>query len=71
MQSAKYNIRVSSLPDGWRWELIDRSGGAILSGAAPDYEAAMESGWRAVRSFVPASSNQFPEIILSNCKGRH
>ncbi|HVY32960.1 MAG TPA: hypothetical protein VG960_00940 [Caulobacteraceae bacterium] len=71
MQGAKYNIRVTPLPGGWRWELIDQGGGSILSGAAPDHEGAMESGWRAVRSFVPASSKQYPEIVLGDCNVRH
>ena len=69
MQGAKYNIRVTPLPHGWRWELIDPNGGAIVTGTAPDHEGAMDSGWRAARSFIPASTNYFPEIVLGDRGG--
>jgi hypothetical protein len=71
MQTSRHAIKVTPGAEGWTWELIDSAAGKIAFGVAPDQEGVMESGWRAARSIVPASSNQFPEIFLGDREVRH
>jgi hypothetical protein len=64
MQSVKQAIKVARLEDGWAWLLLNGEGASMAAGAAAGQEAAMETAWRAARSFAPAGARIYPEITV-------
>jgi hypothetical protein len=64
MQNLKQAIKVARVEDGWTWLLLNGDGAPAAAGTAPAQEAAMESAWRAARSFAPASGRVYPDIIV-------
>lgn len=64
MQSVKQAIRVARVGDGWAWQVLNGEGAPAAAGTAQAQETAMESAWRAARSFAPAVARVYPDIIV-------
>jgi hypothetical protein len=65
MQTSGQIIKVARIADGWTWTLTDAQGAPAAVGTAPEQQSAMETAWRAARSF---SWGAYPEVIVEQVK---
>ena len=64
MQDAKSAIRVARIDGGWAWSVFSGGDAPVAEGVAPAQDIAMETAWRAARSFAPAAAATYPEIYV-------
>jgi hypothetical protein len=64
MQPAIQAIKVARGVDGWSWTLVDQTGAPAAAGTSARQNEAMETAWRAARSYSVEPWTAFPEIVV-------
>ncbi len=64
MHTSIHAIKVARLAQGWSWTLIDDAGAAAAAGTAARQHDAMETAWKAARSFSSRPWTAYPEVFV-------